>query len=376
MITLTRRLLAPDVPADLPRYGPGGLIPVVERAGLLGRGGAGFPTARKLAGVASGRGPAVVVGNAAEGEPASAKDRTLLHHAPHLVLDGLQLAAEAVGADRVCLYAPAAVLPGLREVLAVRRDPLPVGLVAAPERFVAGEESAVVAAVQGRPAVPADKLRPVWQVGVGGRPTLVQNAETLAHLALIARHGPDWFRTCGTADEPGTFLATVDGSVHEFPYGIGLRQVVSGGAPVLVGGYHGAWLPAGADVPVSRAGLRPFGTSPGAGVILTLPAGRCPLRTTAEIVDYLARQTAGQCGPCVNGLPRIATVLGHLAGSARAADGSVGAGGLVVEVTRLSAMVRGRGACHHPDGTLRLVDSALRVFSDEVALHLTGRCAA
>jgi len=387
-----RRVLAAG-PADLAthagrhgplpwRGGPGLLIPTVEAAGLTGRGGAGFPTARKLAAVAAGR-RSVVVGNGAEGEPASGKDLALLTGNPHLVLDGLQLAAEAVGAARGHLYAPAGAVPRLRAALAERPgwDRVPVELVEAPDTFVAGEESAVVARVEGHAALPRDTPRRVVEHGVRGAPTLVQNVETLAHLALLARYGPGWFREQGTADEPGTFLATVSGAVaapgvYEAPYGVPLGELLgqAGGptAPlqaVLVGGYHGAWLRPDTALPVSRAGLRPYGASPGAGVLVALPTSACGLVESARIAGYLAGQGAGQCGPCVNGLPRLADTLDRLA--RRDTDP-----GLPAEARRLSALVTNRGACHHPDGTARLVLSSLSTFDHEVRLHLAGACTA
>ncbi|MCM4078429.1 NADH-ubiquinone oxidoreductase-F iron-sulfur binding region domain-containing protein [Paractinoplanes hotanensis] len=352
-------------------------------AGLTGRGGAGFPVWRKLSAVAAGGRAPVVIANGAEGEPASGKDRALLTYAPNLVLDGLQLMA--LGAQSVVLYAPAAGHRALRELIDARRgarlDRVPVRLVAAPDAFVAGEESAAAAAVAGRGAVPTDKLVRITESGPGGAPTLVQNVETLAHLAMIARYGPGWFRAAGTAEEPGTFLATVSGAVAspgvvEAGYGVALGDLIAaaGGATaplsaVLVGGYHGGWVPAEGALPVSRAGLMPYGGSPGAGVIVALPRNACGLMETARIVGYLAGQVAGQCGPCLNGLPRLASTLTDLA-HRRARPG------LPAEVDRLARLVTGRGACRHPDGTARLIHSAMRAFEADVAAHLTGRCLA
>lgn len=366
---------------------PARLVGIVQKSGLTGRGGAGFPVWRKLAAVAMGE-RSVVVGNGAEGEPASAKDRTLLTRGPHLVLDGLQLAAEAVGAKDVYLYVPAGpVVAGVRRALAERVaagwDRLPVHVVAAPDRFISGQESAVVAAIEGRPAVPTDRMTLVAERGVRGRPTLVQNVETLAHLALLARYGDRWFRRHGTAEEPGTFLATVGGAVrepgvYEAPYGIPLRELLAraGGLAeppraVLVGGYHGAWVPMpdADEAAVSVAGLRPYGAVPGAGVIVALPRSVCGLVETARIAGYLAGQSARQCGPCRNGLPVMADLLGRLARGERRPE-------LAGLVGRVAGFTDGRGACRHPDGTVRMVRSALRVFQDEVAMHLAGRCSA
>ncbi|MCO8270626.1 proton-conducting membrane transporter [Actinoplanes sp. TRM 88003] len=367
----------------LPAFDTSQVIGMARDAGLTGRGGAGFPLWRKLSAVAAAGRPAVVIGNGAEGEPASGKDRALLTYAPNLVLDGLQLAAS--GTRSAVLYAPLGAHRALRELIDARRgaglDRVPVRLVAAPDAFVAGEESAAAAAVAGRAAVPADKLVRITESGPGGAPMLVQNVETLAHLAMIARYGPGWFRAAGTPDEPGTFLATVSGAVAapgvvEAGYGVALGDLVAaaGGATaplrsVLVGGYHGGWVPADAALPVSRAALTPYGISPGAGVIVALPRTACGLLETARIAGCLADQVAGQCGPCVNGLPRLASTLSDLA-HRRARPG------LPAEVDRLARLVTGRGACRHPDGTARLVLSALRAFEADVAAHLAGRCLA
>jgi NADH:ubiquinone oxidoreductase subunit F (NADH-binding) len=394
-VRLERRLLAGSGDARLDSHlvahgrppaldGPR-LTDLLRDAGLTGRGGAGFPTWRKLAAVGGTGRTAVVIANGAEGEPASGKDRALLAYRPHLVLDGLQLVARAVGARTAYLYVPAAAGAAMDAALAERRraglDPIGVAMHAAPEAFVASEESAVVAAISGRPAVPADKRVRIIEEGVRGAPTLVQNVETLAHIALIARHGAGWFRGAGTADEPGTFLATVGGGVAtpcvvEAGYCVRLGDLIdaAGGATgrlsaVLIGGYHGGWVPADPDLRISRAALAPFGASPGAGVVFALPAAACGLTETAQIAGYLAGQVAGQCGPCINGLPRLADTLASLA-QRRASPG------LPAEVDRLAALVTGRGACRHPDGTARLIRSCLRTFAADVTAHLAGRCLA
>ena len=358
------------------------LVEMLREAGLTGRGGAGFPVWRKLAAVG---GRPIVIANGAEGEPASGKDRALLAYQPNLVLDGLQIVVGALGASAAHVYLPAAAGGAIRAALAARRgaglDPVAVTVHAAPDTFVAGEESAVAAAVSGRPALPTDKRIRITESGVDGAPTLVQNVETLAHIAMIARHGPAWFRTAGTPAEPGTFLATVGGAVAapgvvEAGYGVPLGELIdaAGGATaelraVLVGGYHGGWIPAHPDLPISRAALAPFGASPGAGVVLALPVGVCGLTETARITGYLAGQVSGQCGPCINGLPRLADTLSDLA-HRRARPG------LPAEVERLSALVTGRGACRHPDGTVRMIRSAMHAFEADVAAHLAGRCLA
>jgi NADH:ubiquinone oxidoreductase subunit F (NADH-binding) len=389
------RLLAsvsPDLPAHRARYGEiptlttGALLAELEASRLAGRGGAGFPAWRKMATSADGRNP-VVVANAAEGEPASAKDVTLLTVSPHLVLDGLQLAARAVGAKEAHLYvrpgrAEAAARTALRE--RGKRDRVRVRVTQASGHFLDGEETAVLNALEGRPALPRDKRQIAPVAGLRGRPTLLHNVETLAHLALIARHGAGWFRAAGTADEPGTFLATVSGDVVspgvvEAGYGIALSDLLAaaggGRGPLtaaLIGGYHGAWIPLDASAPseirISRTGLAPYGATPGAGVIVALRAGTCGLHATAKVLGYLADQSAQQCGPCLNGLPALAATFAALANGRAPAD-------TPNRVERLASLVERRGACHHPDGTVRLARSALRVFGTDVQAHLLGRCA-
>jgi NADH:ubiquinone oxidoreductase subunit F (NADH-binding) len=382
---------AAGLPAHLADHGPlpyrggaGLLTAEVADAGLTGRGGAAFPVARKLAAVAAGRRP-VVVANGAESEPLSGKDAALLRHSPHLVLDGLQLAAEAVGAQRAILsvHADSGADHALASLILERKsagiDRLDTELAIAPPGFLSGQETALISAVNGGPGLPTFTPPPVFERGVGGRPTLVQNVETLAHLALIARHGAGWFRAAGTAAEPGSMLASVwqaDGrrGIAETALGTPLGELVAFGGQtraVLIGGYHGCWLPAAQaeQLWLCNASLRPAGASVGAGVIAALPAGCCGLAETARVVRYLALESAGQCGPCLNGLPRIATALAELAGPRPGER-------VIADLERWAGLVSGRGACHHPDGTVRFVRSALTVFATEIRAHAAGRCTA
>lgn len=368
----------------LPEVRPDALISALEGSGLTGRGGAGFPAWRKLAATrgAPGHKRPVVIANAAEGEPASSKDAALLAHAPHLVIDGLLLAGAALGAKELYVYVGAGSVASVTAALRERRDARAVRVVTAADNFLSGEASAVVNALTGGPALPQDRTVRLSERGLGGRPTLLHNAETLAQLALIARFGVDWFRGIGTAADPGTRLVTVTGpgvagAVYEIAGGTPVDSVLrsagidpAGVPAVLIGGYHGVWLPGESlGTPLSADGLAPFGGAPGAGILIALAPGQCGLAFTAGVVDYLAAQSARQCGPCMFGLPAISAQFGRLARGVR--DRS-----LPGEIRRLGEVVSGRGACHHPDGTARLVASALTVFESEVAAHLTGRCTA
>jgi NADH:ubiquinone oxidoreductase subunit F (NADH-binding) len=368
------------------RRGRADLIDAVSAAGLTGRGGAGFPTGTKMHAVAARRGPSVVVANGMESEPASEKDQALLARAPHLVLDGAVLAANAVGADTVhiCLdrtrnWQIDEVLRALDERAQRGLDSVQILAHELPRHYVASEETSLVRWLNGGDAKPMTTPPRPFERGVQRRPTLVDNVETLAHIALIARFGPAWFREAGCLDAPGTMLVTVTGAVardgvHEIEAGTRIGDVLAmGGAlddrcVLLVGGYFGTWHHARdiAALPLTAAGLRPAGGSPGAGVLFALPANSCGISETARILGYLARQSAGQCGPCMFGLPAIADDFAQLA------TGRI-EGRPLERLARRFAVITGRGACRHPDGAVRMAASALAAFADDARSHAAGR---
>lgn len=385
----TARLLAAESPshaAHLARFGPlpaargvDAVIAELDHAGIAGRGGAAFPTWRKVAAAAqSGRG-GVIIANGSEGEPLSAKDATLLHSAPHLVLDGLLIVAAELGADEIDLVTTSSQLAAVRRAIDERRDARRIRVRETQDRFVAGEASAVVNAIERARAIPRDHAVRLTVSGVGRRPTLVLNVETLAHIALVLRFGAEWFRSMGTPDDPGTRLFTVarpDGRVVvEAAGGTPLEAVLRAGGvdpasvrAVLVGGFHGTWITGDAlGTDLSPRALAAFGATPGAGILMVLPRGECGLARTAQITGYLADQSAGQCGPCANGLPEIAEAMGRV--GRRDRDGS-----LPRRIRELTALVTGRGACHHPDGTARMVLSALDAFEHDLRAHAVGLC--
>ena len=362
------------------------VIPVLEASGLLGRGGAGFPVGKKwrsVAGQTGGR--PVVLANGAEGEPLSSKDRTLLRLRPHLVLDGALLAADAVGADRITLYIGTEQRDGLgaiRGALAERpANRVAIGIIEAPDRYVAGEESAAVHFVNQADARPTGSAQRPYERGVNGRPTLVQNVESLAQAALIGRFGGNWYRELGRDVTPGSALVTVSGSardgVREIEIGttIGELAAESGAGQsaddrqaILLGGYFGGWLSAerGWDVPLDPFALRAAGSAFGAGVVAFLANDRCGVRATARVMDYLAGQTAAQCGPCVFGLRAIADATARLAVNQPERDD-------LARIQRWSAQLAGRGACRHPDGAVGQLLSSLRVFGPEWEQHQRRR---
>jgi NADH:ubiquinone oxidoreductase subunit F (NADH-binding) len=213
----------------------------------------------------------------------------------------------------------------------------------------------------------------------------VQNVETLAHLALIARFGADWFRQVGVPDDPGSRLLTVSGGVsrpgvREVACGLPLHHALNDAGlapgafpPVLVGGYFGTWLDP-RQVAVARldtTSMRSIGASPGCGVVWALPDGVCGLAESARVIRWYADQNAGQCGPCVNGLPAIADAFAAVVAGGRTAPAAV------THLQHLLPMVTGRGACRHPDGAVRFAASTLNAFAAEVDLHArNGPCPA
>ncbi|MDP9226206.1 MAG: SLBB domain-containing protein, partial [Actinomycetota bacterium] len=362
------------------------LIAAVERAGLQGRGGAGFPTAVKLRAVAGGRRP-IVLANGSEGEPASSKDALLMSRTPHLVLDGAFLAAAAVGADEVIIgvklgagYARRAIERALDERYEAEPWTARARVVDVPPLYLAGEERALVNLInRGRAIPPQGSSRP-FERGVGGRPTLVANVETLAHIALIRQMGPERYREIGHPDAPGTMFVTLSGAVgdtgvYEIPTGWPLAELMraAGGATeeigaVLVGGYAGTWLTSeqAGRATLDREGMAAVGGILGCGAIVVLPSSSCGIHETAAVMRWLADQTAGQCGPCVHGLAAIATATDGLRLGTASSD-------VLERLARWAGDVEGRGACRYPDGAVRFMRSSLETFSKHAYAHALGR---
>jgi NADH:ubiquinone oxidoreductase subunit F (NADH-binding) len=360
------------------------LIAEVDLAGLRGRGGADFPTSRKLEAVARRKRPAAVIVNGSETEPASGKDLLLLSQLPHLVLDGALLAARATGAEEIVFKVgddqPAA-MRGLRSAIEMRPEPVEMSIVAGPRGYVTGEETAVINLLNKGVAVPTLIPPRPFDRGYRGRPSLVQNPETLAQIALIARFGAAWFRELGTVADPGSVLVTISGAVpspgvYELAFGTAMSDLLdAAGGPseplqaVLIGGYFGTWTDAehAAGLRLARDELRSVGCALGSGVIIALGESSCGLHESARLIEYLADQSAAQCGPCVFGLRAIADLFTAVTeGIAHESE--------TRRILRWSDEVRGRGACHHPDGAVRFVQSALRIFGEDIGAHRRRRC--
>lgn len=367
----------------LPTLGANQLVELTRDVRVAGRGGAAFPFSRKLSSAISANRRRSVVVNAAEGEPGSAKDCALMLTAPHLVLDGAAVVARALDVPVVHLVVSGdrpAVRPAAERAVADHDSGVEFLITETTAGFVGGQSRAVLELLSGRDNLPVTAWEPEAVSGLRGRPTLLSNAETYAQVAALAMMGAREYAGLGTPDEPGTTLLTIGGDgltgvVVEVAHGTPLRDVLALcgydlDAPVVLGGYHGTWLTPQmlADQTVTRTNRRGQHVALAAGVVLPVRRDACPVELTAQVVVYLAGQSARRCGPCFNGLPALAEACLALA------HGSAGQP-VLERIEQLIGLLPGRGACSHPDGTVLLVRSLLRAFPDEVAMHLVGPCA-
>lgn len=367
---------------------PDALLDEVDRSGVLGRGGAAFPLAVKLRAVRdagrSGR-ETVVVANGEEGEPASVKDKWLLRNRPHLVLDGVRLAARVVGAARAVVYVSDPLAARTIEeaadalVAAGGGDDLSISVVTVRPGYVAGEETAAVQAINGGPAKPTDKPPRPFEHGVDGNPTLVSNVETLANLPYVLRHGADAYRAEGTSASPGTFLATITGAgrpaaLYEIPHGASFVDLLAlhGVSPddltgVLMGGYFAGLLNREVlDATLDHETMRRLGSGLGCGAVAII-TDDCPVAVAALVMAYFDRENAGQCGSCFNGTAAMSAVTRALCeGVATSED--------LARLERWSVVLRGRGACATLDAATNMAASLLLEFPQAVARHLDGEC--
>lgn len=376
---------------SLRELSPWAVIAELEQSGLRGRGGAGFPTARKLAlTLERPETPRYVVMNGGEDEPGSSKDRVLMENVPHLVLEGVVLAAYAVQAEKAYLYinhgyeaaarAMAAAMEEAREAGYWGEDVmgsgfrLEIATVAAPSNYVAGEDTAALEVIEGKEPLPRRKPPFPVTAGLFGKPTLVNNVETLANIAPIVARGPEWYRSFGSGKSPGTMIFSLGEEmerpgVYELPLGTPLRYLLEecGGGlkggrrikAVLPGGPSSGFLPPeGLDVPLDHASLRNAGSSIGCGVVKVLAEGDSVLDELARIADFFAKESCGQCPAC-----RMETnMLAALLGKVRQGQGS---DALVEQMGKVLEFNRGKGFCsliHMPGPP---IESAVRLFPEE-----------
>ena len=375
------------------------IVQELRRAGLRGRGGAGFPTAIKWSTVRADAAPTrFVCANGAEGEPGTFKDRYLLRTNPWQVIEGLAIARHVIGAERAFLCIKrssrpelAAVRQALEEM--TRHDGMAAGieLVLGPDEYLFGEEKALLEVVEG--GLPLPRVFPPYIHGLFGppyggthselhHPTVVNNVETLAHVTQIVQRGADWFRTFGTTDSPGTMLFTVSGDVQrpvvtEQPLGLTLRELitdVAGGPPstrrvkAVLSGLAGAVLTEDQlDTPLSFAGMRAVGSALGSGGFIVHDDSRCMVHVAWLLSHFLHVESCGQCPPCKQGAKRITDCLTRLL------DGS-GARRDLDEIAATVAWVANGQRCALASSESVVVGSILQAFADEFTAHVHGTC--
>ena len=356
------------------------LIDELASVALTGRGGGHFPAAVKWRSVAAAGSGGIVVVNGAEGEPGSAKDAVLWQTRPHLVLDGVASAMDVIGAREgiVWLHQGAestirSVRSAIAERAAAGEDEVSLRVVLAPDRYLSGEATSIIRTIEGGPTLPKFVQNPAQPWSDGGRPILVNNTETMARAGLVALLGASHYvptslltvisrghRSVVEVDEGHTFGSVI--ASHWSDYASGEPQAV------LLGGYGGSWA-SWADIRnlrVSSAALKPAGLSIGAGLVGPLPTTACGIEESTRLVNYLAGQSARQCGPCVFGLADVAKLCDDLTAGALTSAGRK-------RLVRFMDEIAGRGACRHPDGAIRMVTSALQVFGADVSQHRRGR---
>ncbi|MCB1015205.1 MAG: hypothetical protein KDB10_08820 [Acidimicrobiales bacterium] len=409
-ITSLDEYLATDVGgvgvATAQRLGPRATIDTIAAAGLRGRGGGGFPTGRKWAGIADQTGTRrYLVCNGAEGEPGTFKDRALLRANPYQVVEGLIVAAFAIGAEEafICLKASfereiAAVTRAVQELQAagVCTD-CTVNIVAGPDEYLFGEEKAMLEVIEGKPPLPrwfppyehglfAASPQEGWEAGPHGthrrsnepNPTLVNNVETLANVPHILARGADWFRATGTAESPGTIVATVVGDVvapdvGEVELGTPLAAVIdavgSGVAPgstvkaVFSGVANPVVTAAQLDTPVSYEGFAAIGSGMGAAGFIVHDDTACMVDAAYRFSRFLYVESCGQCPPCKMGSGEITERLERIETGA-GDDRDLGI------IAHWLERVTDGNRCYLAVEEQRVVSSVLRAFPDEFAEHI------
>ncbi len=357
---------------------PDALLERLAASGLRGRGGGWFAAARKWRAVRAEGGDPVVIANGAEGEPGSFKDRYVMQRRPADVVAGLAAAARAVGAREAILFLkgsfdrPAEALAGALATASL--DGLSVSIRRGDDGYITGEETALLEALEGRRPWPRPKPPLPSAVGLRGRPTLVQNVETLARVpAAVA--DPEAYRRAETT------LVTVWGDVrrpgvHEVPLGTPLRRVVdehAGGATeevglVFPGGPAGPPLPSDRlDTPLDPDALRAAGTALGTGSVLVVGASACPLAVAASAAGFFERENCGQCPPCAVGTASLARILRAVeAGTSRPRD--------LRDLGEVAGFMSGHGYCAHGRTAAAVATGMTRNFAGAVREHVGAGC--
>lgn len=380
---------------------PQDLVREITDSGLRGRGGAGFPTGKKWAFTREcSEQPHYLVLNGGEDEPGSKKDRLLMENLPHLVIEGVILASYGVEASKAYLYINSqyqVAIDGITSALEETKKAnylgerilgskfsLEIVLMPAPPNYVAGEDTAALEVIESKQPLPREKPPFPATVGLFGKPTAVNNVETLANVAPIIARGAKWYRSFGTDDSPGTMLFSLNEEVnrpgiYELPFGTPLRYLIEecggglkDGKPIkaiLPGGPSSAFLlPDKIDVPLDHNSVREAGSTIGCGVVRLVTEGTCMVEETLRIAEFFAAESCDQCPAC-----RMETNM--LASMLKKVQEGKGASPLLDQFEKVISFNKGKGFCNLVNMPGPPIESALKLFRSDFEFHLAnGRC--
>ncbi len=382
---------------------PEDVIKVISGAGLRGRGGAGFPTGKKWAFTREcPEQPRYLVMNGGEDEPGSKKDRLLMENLPHLVIEGVIIAAYAIGAVKAYLYINAnydAAMKGMANALAEAKAAsywgqnilesgfdLDIEITPAPHNYVAGEDTAALEVIEGKKPLPRQKPPFPVSVGLFGKPTSVNNVETLANVAPIILHGAKWYRKFGTAESPGTMIFSLSEDVsrpgiYELPFGTPLRYLIEECGGGIKGGRKikaimpaapsSAFLPPEKiDTPLDHNSMTEAGSGLGCGVVRLISEDSCIVEEVVKIADFFTAESCGQCPACRMETNTLSMLLKKV---------QQGQGGqpILEQFGKVLAFNKGKGFCNLIAMPGPPIESALKLFPGDFQAHLTsGKCPA
>jgi NADH-quinone oxidoreductase subunit F len=380
---------------------PEDVIKEVSNAGLRGRGGAAFPTGKKWSLTREcAELPRYLVMNGGEDEPGSKKDRVLMENLPHLVIEGVILAAYATGASKAYLYINAnyeTAINSITDALAEAKQAgywgenvlgsnfsLDIEITPAPHNYVAGEDTAALEVIEGKKAWPRQKPPFPVAVGLFGKPTAVNNVETLANAPPILLHGADWYRGFGTAESSGTMIFSLNDDVnrpgvYELPFGTPLRYLIEECGGGMKGGRKiKAIMPAAPssaflaadkiDTPLDHSSMREAGSALGCGVVRLVPEGSCIVEEVLKISEFFTAESCGQCPACRMETNTLTSLLKKVL---------QGQGGqpILEQFGKVLAFNKGKGFCNLIAMPGPPIESALKLFPEDFRTHLaTGKC--
>lgn len=415
---LTQNIIGFEGPTDLSRYqanggysalrstigktDPDAVLELIKDSNLKGRGGAGFPTGMKWSFVPKpdGKGHRYLIANADEMEPGTFKDRILMEKDPHQLIEGMILSAYTISADIGYIFIRAEYHTAIARLNEAISDAQAANLLGnnilesdysfrlhvhvSAGRYICGEETALLNSLEGKRAIPRAKP-PFPQVsGLWGRPTIVNNVETLCNITHIVRHGPDWFKALGKGVDGGTKLFGASGRVKhpgcwELPMGTSIREILEEHAGGMADGYElKGFLPGGAstdfltpehlDIPMEYDTVMKAGSRMGTGTMIILDDRSCPVGMIANLEKFFARESCGFCTPCREGLPWVQQILDRI----EAGEGEMSDLDILERQSQFIGAI-GNTHCAHAPGAIEPLASGMKYFRDDFIAHIEGK---